>query len=318
MINLPKSSLDAIAKKEGFIRDNLEKVLRLVEILRFFHKDKLLSKSLVLKGGTAINLTVFAMPRLSVDIDLDYAVNCNRDEMLSARKEVNARVLSYMEIEGYRLSPGTKNPHSLDSWVFYYTNAGGNNDVIKIEINYSNRCHVLPFVERYVSIDFIGDVTVNVLSPLELFASKINALVGRNAMRDIYDVYNMIQNGLFVSLKERDLLRKTLVFYLAIGSGFDGDIPCEFTYFPKIEKINFHQIRVQLIPVLRKTERFDFEKAKQIVVEWLQNFMQFTDDEKRFINLFNSGEFHPEILFGDSEITHRVMNHPMAIWKCRM
>ncbi|WP_337390356.1 nucleotidyl transferase AbiEii/AbiGii toxin family protein [Segatella sp.] len=30
-----------------------------------------MSKSLVQKGGTAINLTVFQLPRLSVDIDLD-------------------------------------------------------------------------------------------------------------------------------------------------------------------------------------------------------------------------------------------------------
>lgn len=317
MINLQKSSLNVIAKNEGFIRDNLEKVLRLAEILRYFHKDELLSKSLALKGGTAINLTVFTLPRLSVDIDLDYAVNCNRDEMLSSREKINAKVLRYMEIEGYRLSPVTKNPHSLDSWVFYYTNAGGNNDVIKIEINYSDRCHVFPLVERNVSIDFIGDVTVNVLSPLELFASKINALMGRNAMRDLYDVYNMIQNGLFSSPQERDMLRKTLVFYLAIGSSLDGEIPCRFDSFPKIEKIKFHQVRVQLIPVLRKTERFDFEEAKHVVGEWLKDFLQFTDDEKHFINLFNSGEYHPEILFGDSEITDRITNHPMAIWKCR-
>lgn len=317
MIKFQKSSLDAIAKKEGFIRDNLEKVLRLVEILRYFHNDELLSKSLVLKGGTAINLTVFEMPRLSVDIDLDYAINCSREEMLSAREEINDMVLRYMEIEGYTLSPVTKNPHSLDSWVFYYTNAGGNNDVIKIEINYSNRCHVLPLVERNVSIDFIGDVSVNVLSPLELFASKINALVGRNAMRDIYDVNNMIQNGLFASPEKRDTLRKTLAFYLAVGSNFDGNIPFEFKTFPKIESINFHQVRTQLIPVLRKTEKFDFMKAKQVVGDWLKDFLQFTDEEKRFIMLFNSGEFHPEILFGNSEITDRIKNHPMALWKCR-
>ena len=33
--------------------------MRLVEILNYFHDSPLLSKSLVLKGGTAINLTVF-------------------------------------------------------------------------------------------------------------------------------------------------------------------------------------------------------------------------------------------------------------------
>ena len=54
-----KQALDIIAKEQGFIRDNLEKMMRLVEILNYFHDSPLLSKSLVLKGGTAINLTVF-------------------------------------------------------------------------------------------------------------------------------------------------------------------------------------------------------------------------------------------------------------------
>ena len=53
-----KQALDIIAKEQGFIRDNLEKVMRLVEILNYFHDSPLLSKSLVLKCGTAINLTV--------------------------------------------------------------------------------------------------------------------------------------------------------------------------------------------------------------------------------------------------------------------
>lgn len=46
-----KQALDIIAKEQGFIRDNLEKVMRLVEILNYFHHSLLLSKSLVLKGG---------------------------------------------------------------------------------------------------------------------------------------------------------------------------------------------------------------------------------------------------------------------------
>ncbi|MDD4591841.1 MAG: nucleotidyl transferase AbiEii/AbiGii toxin family protein [Parabacteroides sp.] len=36
-----------------------------------------------LKGGTAINLLFFNLPRLSVDIDLDFCQNLSREEMLS-------------------------------------------------------------------------------------------------------------------------------------------------------------------------------------------------------------------------------------------
>lgn len=98
-----KQALDIIAKEQGFIRDNLEKVMRLVEILNYFHDSPLLSKSLVLKGGTAINLTVFQLPRLSVDIDLDFTVDCDRESMLSIRQEVNNEILRYMESDGYHL-----------------------------------------------------------------------------------------------------------------------------------------------------------------------------------------------------------------------
>lgn len=48
-----KQALDILAKEQGFIRDNLEKVMRLVEILNYFHNSNLLSKSLVLKGEKA-------------------------------------------------------------------------------------------------------------------------------------------------------------------------------------------------------------------------------------------------------------------------
>lgn len=42
-----KQALDIIAKEQGFIRDNLEKVMRLVEILNYFYDRPLLSKSAV-------------------------------------------------------------------------------------------------------------------------------------------------------------------------------------------------------------------------------------------------------------------------------
>lgn len=48
----------------------------------------LLSNALALKGGTAINLTIFNLPRLSVDIDMDFSENVPREEMLAIRKQI--------------------------------------------------------------------------------------------------------------------------------------------------------------------------------------------------------------------------------------
>lgn len=313
-----KQALDIIAKEQGFIRDNLEKVMRLVEILNYFHDSPLLSKSLVLKGGTAINFTVFQLPRLSVDIDLDFTADCSREMMLSIRQEVNAEILRYMESEGYHIASGSKNPHTLDSWVFHYTNAAGNNDGIKIEINYSDRCHILPAIDTHVSIPFLSDVEVRSLSPIELFATKINALIGRSAARDIYDVYNMVEHQLFLSVEEQTLLRKATVFYLTVGSSRkDSATPTEFGAFPQIDKIRFPQIRSQLMPVLRQSERFDFEEAKVAVKDFLMTLLALTDSEKEYVQGFNCGKYAPELLFEDKVIVDRIKFHPMALWKTR-
>ena len=74
-MNYTRQYLAALASKTNFIKDNLEKVLRLSEILRFLNSDPILKGKLALKGGTAINLTSVDLPRLSVDIDLDFAEN---------------------------------------------------------------------------------------------------------------------------------------------------------------------------------------------------------------------------------------------------
>ena len=74
MIDLTADNIRATAKATGFIKDNVEKVMRLIDILEAVFSTKWRDK-LVLKGGTAINMFYMGMPRLSVDIDLDYRNN---------------------------------------------------------------------------------------------------------------------------------------------------------------------------------------------------------------------------------------------------
>lgn len=78
MIVLSRYDIIYLGKKAeelGFVRDTLEKVTRLADVLEYLNTNPVLKKSLALKGGTAINLTIFNLPRLSVDIDLDYLIN---------------------------------------------------------------------------------------------------------------------------------------------------------------------------------------------------------------------------------------------------
>ncbi len=305
--------LQALANEQKFIRDNLEKVVRLTDILAFISESKVIGGKLALKGGTAINLTVFEMPRLSVDIDLDFNAYTTREGMLESRAAINEEIMSFMLSEGYALNPHSKSPHSLDSWAFNYTNAGGNRDNIKIEINYSMRQHILPVVTRHPSIPFLRDISVCTIDPLELFASKIKALVERTAARDLYDVSNLIHHPLLDTL-DRELLRKCVLFYMAVGGSHQPNETCDLS---AIDKLQFKQIRAQLLPTLHHSAYFDFNKAKDEVKEFLSSLFVFTDSEKEFIRYFNNKEYKPEYLFGDADILQRISDHPMAIWKTR-
>ena len=185
-------------------------------------------------------------------------------------------------------------------------------------LNYSDRCHILPAMETHVSISFLSDVKVCSLSPVELFATKINALIGRSAARDIYDVYNMVKHQLFVSDEEKTLLRKATVFYLTVGSSRkDNATSTEYIDFPQIDKIRFPQIRSQLLPVLRRSEHFDFEKAKTEVKDFLSKLLVLTESEKEYVRKFNGKKYIPELLFEDKVIVDRIIFHPMALWKTR-
>ena len=52
-----RRELDERARKYGFNRDTFEKVLRLKQILEYLNSQEYLKEHLLLKGGTAINLT---------------------------------------------------------------------------------------------------------------------------------------------------------------------------------------------------------------------------------------------------------------------
>ncbi len=181
------------AKELGFIRDTYEKMSRLTEILRFLNTERELSPLLALKGGTAINLTVFNLPRLSVDIDLDFAENLSRKETQERRDRINEVLGRYMVAEGYTLHDKSKQSHSLDSFVFSYANSSGNPDNIKVEINYMLRCHALSTVENTSqTAEAFTPFPIRTLAPVEIFSSKIVALSSRAAARDLYDLNNMI------------------------------------------------------------------------------------------------------------------------------
>ena len=312
MFNYTKKDLDQRATELNFVANTLEKVLRLADILRFLNANILTRKILALKGGTAINLTIFDLPRLSVDIDLDYAVNDSREEMMERRELITEDIKKYLSTENYTLTPRSKSRHSLDSFVFAYRTLSGSTDNIKIEINYSLRAHIFDVEERpIVARAIVPGFSVSSLAVLEIFAGKINALLSRTAPRDLYDVYNIIKAGFFQEKNERDMLRKAVVFYRAISQ---KEINEELS-LDHLDRITHHQIKTDLLPVIQNGEVVALEKIQKTVRSFMSELMILTNVEREFIRLFSAKEYRPELLFNDDTILERIRHHPMAIWK---
>ena len=307
-----KVEIGRAAKQHGFVRDTFEKVLRLKEILCYLNEEEYLREHLLLKGGTAINLTVFNLPRLSVDIDMDYTPNDTKEDMLKAREKITTLIKDYMNAEGYQLSKGSRFTHSLDAFYYQYQNAGGNRDMIKIELNYSLRAHILePVHRRILSEAFDDGMTIRMVAPMEIFAAKGNALISRAAARDLYDWGNMIAENLFED--ERDMFRKCFVFYATISadtvnSNFDTSA---------IDSLNFDKIRRDLFPVLSKKENFMLDERKRQAKDYIAELLQLMEPEQEYMDRFIAKEYVPEFLFNDKEIVERIKDHPMAIWKCK-
>lgn len=300
------------AREYGFSCDTFEKVLRLKMILEFFNTQEYIRKHLLLKGGTAINLTVFNLPRLSVDIDLDFVPNLTREETTNERARLTEILKGYMEEQGYSLSDTSRFSHSMDAFHYNYVNTAGNKDMIKIEINYSLRAHVLPAEDRAFVTDAFGEpIKVRTVAVMEIFAAKTNALISRAAARDLYDFCNMADMNLFS--REEDMFRKCIIYYATISA---KEVNKEFDT-SAIDNLVFSKIKSDLLPVLAVKERFDLEGKKQQAKTYIASLMKPTTREMDYMERFMEKEYKPELLFEDTSIVERIHNHPMALWKCR-
>lgn len=313
MFDLKKIDINRIADKANFSRNTTEKVLRLYSILKFIDQSEI-SNMLVLKGGTAINLFLLDFPRLSVDIDLDFALPLNRDEMLKKREYIDMIIRDYMADEGYFLSDKSKFVHTLDSYVYSYSTLSGGKDILKIEINYSDRVHVLKPTKTVSTNKLERNVMVSRLADEELIGSKINALLVRTTPRDVYDVFTLFKNG---NIKNEELIKKIAIFYVCLGSQIPVDINVLLIEaIKKIDNLNFQKVKETLIPVLHKGIVFNVEEMTAYVSENIKTFFKLNQTEKKFIDEYNQKNFKPEILFEGFE-TEDVRNHPMGIWKTK-
>ena len=148
-----------------------------------------------LKGGTAINLFLRDMPRLSVDIDLAYLPVEDRDASLiaidTALEAITADIVRHIPRVGVKASVlrGTSKRFKLLVWQ--------GDTSVKIEVTPVLRGSVYPAEVRQLSaraIKIFGFARMALLSFEDLYAGKICAALDRQHPRDLYDVYWLLQN----------------------------------------------------------------------------------------------------------------------------
>ena len=148
-----------------------------------------------MKGGTAINLFVEDMPRLSVDIDVVYTDHqSRRDEALKSISTgldgVRKRLIRIgLEAEVSTTKDGDE--------IKLFIRRGRNQ--VKVEVNHVFRGTVLPVEIRKLGEAarklFTTELSVPVLAAPELYGSKLVAAMDRQHPRDLFDVHGLFERG---------------------------------------------------------------------------------------------------------------------------
>ena len=315
MVENYKKYIEEVSNKTGFIKSTLEKVERLLNILEWMNNHEKLSKLLALKGGTAINTSIFNFPRLSVDIDLDLTENLKKEKMIKERENIHNLFVNYLNANNYKINTKkSKNTYALDSIVAEYVDIKGNIDNIKIEINYMNRVHILETKRINVSTDVFKDknLTIHCIHPIEIYAAKLCALMSRTTARDLFDVYTLSKYNLFDEDEKRLLKQCFMLEFIAFNDYKLKDMRIE-----NIEKIKGQDIKTKLLPTLkdRNPRKNNVDEMKQAVREYLRDILVVDDNIKEFYDKFQKGIYEPELIFEDKELIERIKDHPMIMWK---
>ena len=202
-----------------------------VRLLLTVAPDVFANDIFAMKGGTAINLFLHDMPRLSVDIDVVYLPwQVSRDEALPAISQELAAIAERVE----RLGVQTRLVRSKDLGDTKLI-VESETSQVKIEVNAVFRGTVRPAQRQTLSQrtrDLFGlEFEVPILAPDELYAGKLVASLDRQHPRDLFDVWRLYESGGIT-----DQMVECFVIYLAghnrptheVLFGNDKDIAGEY------------------------------------------------------------------------------------------
>ena len=155
-----------------------------------------------LKGGTAINLFVRNLPRLSVDIDLMYLPMHGRPDALAGIDAAMKRIEVAIKAE----IPDARITQSLNDGTVLRLLVQAERTQVKIEVSPVLRGVVNePYLQSVTEAveDAFGFAETSVVSFEDLYAGKLVAALDRQHPRDLFDVRDLFAHeGLTNGLRE--------------------------------------------------------------------------------------------------------------------
>lgn len=311
-MRLSRETLSRLSGQTGYRQEILEKVSILLSWLDRASNTEKLSESFTLKGGTAINLFFLEIPRLSVDIDINYIGSPTREELDLARNTFEKSIETVCRQEDLSIRR-KRHSEAATSYSLRHESSlspGGN---LSIDINYMMR---VPLFEiETMDSRQLGDQVakrVPVANKLEVFASKIAACLSRKASRDLYDIYLLEKQ-----LDSLDLQKLRLAFTVFGGMNRENWLKMD----ERTLRVDRDDLRKRLLPLLREVpdnEKLDTlaNEIESSCREVVASLLPLRENEREFlITLNEKGEIRPEILTNDEELASRINRQPMLIWK---
>ena len=311
-MNLSRETLIEEAASLSFKADLFEKVIRLIDLLNAINTHEFLAGKLALKGGTALNLFVFDLPRLSIDIDLNYIGSIKLDDLKEDKPLVEQALTNLCKQKGYAIKR-TPSDHAGGKWLLGYSSALGATANLQLDVNYLYRSP-LWLVNRQDSYKVASYQAKNilVLDTYELAAGKLKALLSRTAARDLFDAMSLLQ----LKNLDRDKLRLATVIYGAMNPKDWSTVNLNSVTFDAKE------MKEKLLPVLR-TNQIDVKQISEWgnqlvnqVREFLTPFFPLQTNEVEFIKtLRTKGLIEPTLITDDPRLISIIKNHPALLWR---
>lgn len=310
---LTREQLQRAAADSGFPVDSLEKVSMLVRLLNMMVAHPFMGPRVALKGGTALNLFVFDVPRLSVDIDVNYVGGADRETMTADRPKLDAALEQITSRMGLAVKRAPSE-HAGGKWRLSYTSALGRPAILEVDVNYMLRVPLWDPTRRE-SREFLGDraTKIQVLDDHELAAGKLAALFARGASRDLFDARQLLATDAFDTTK----LRLAFVVYGGINRVDWREVSTDAVV------TTVDDVKRQLLPMLRQ----DIRPSPPDVERWTCDLIEETrsllsavlplaDHEMTFLDHLNDqGEIEASLLTADADLQQRIAANPGLRWK---